>query len=52
MLVFKVPPHIAFVTEMEMMFELGMEVRDVILAATCNAAIYLGLEDEIGTIEK
>ena len=44
-------PHDDFVSELEIMNELGMEPGEVIQSATSKAAKILGLEDEIGTIE-
>jgi imidazolonepropionase-like amidohydrolase len=44
-------PHNDFVSELEIMGELGMEAKEVIQSATSKAAKILGLEDEIGTIE-
>jgi len=44
-------PHDDFVSELEVMAELGMETKEVIDTATCKAAYALGLESEIGTIE-
>jgi imidazolonepropionase-like amidohydrolase len=44
-------PHDDFVSELEMMVELGMETKEVIDIATRKAANALGMESEIGTIE-
>jgi len=44
-------PHDDFVSELEVMADLGMETKEVIETATCKAAYALGLESEIGTIE-
>jgi len=44
-------PHNDFVSDLEMMTELGMEAKEVIKNATCKAANVLGLGNVIGTIE-
>jgi imidazolonepropionase-like amidohydrolase len=45
-------PHEDLTTEIRLMIEVGVPVLEAIQAGTLNSAKALGLEDEIGTIER
>ena len=45
-------PGVAFHREMQLLFKAGLSPAEVLVAATRNGAIAMGIEDQVGTIEE